>query len=177
MKKFLIIICLIITFLIIYLLQTNLFLWFNLASIKPNLFVILVLTIGLYGGKSLGLTLGILFGISIDFFIGKSIGISAVMLGVVGFLGGYLDEKFSKDSRITMMLTITLTTIIYEVGTCILNIFINSTKIDISYFIQVLLIEIIFNLILTIIIYPIIIKAGYKIEENFKERKILTRYF
>lgn len=177
MKKALIIISLVIIFLIIYLLQTNLFLWFNLANIKPNLFVIFILVIGLFGGKSLGVTLGIFFGMSIDFFIGKSIGISAIMLGTIGFLGGYLDEKFSKDSRITMMLTITLATILYEVGTYILNILINSAQIETIYFIKVLTIEIIYNLILTIILYPLMMKFGYKIEENFKEKKILTRYF
>lgn len=99
------------------------------------------------------------------------------MLGIIGFIGGYLDEKFSKDSRITMMLIIALTTIIYEIGTYTLNVFLNSAHVEIVSFIKILLTEVIFNLILTIIIYPLIIKFGYKIEENFKEKRILTRYF
>lgn len=177
MKKFFIIICLIVSFLIIYLLQTNLFLWFNIANVKPNLFVILVLIIGVFGGKSLGITLGILFGLSIDFFIGKSIGISSIMLGIVGFLGGYFDKKFSKDSRITIMLIIAISTVGYEIGAYLLNIIINSVQMNTMFFVQILIIEVIYNLILTIILYPIIIRFGYKIEENFKERKILTRYF
>lgn len=177
MKKAGIAICLILTFIIIYLLQANFFAWFNLAGVKPNLFVILVLTIGLFAGKGIGTTFGILFGISLDFFIGKSIGISGVMLGITGFIGGYLDKSFSKDSRITMITMIAIATFIYEIGLYMFNYFINSSQISIIYFIRTLIIELIYNAIITIIIYPLILKFGYKIEQNFKENKILTRYF
>lgn len=177
MRKFAIVICLILSFFIIYLLQVNFFSWFNLAGIKPNLFVILVLIIGLFAGKSLGTAMGILFGIALDFFIGKSIGVSALMLGIVGFVGGYLDKSFSKDSRLTMITMILISTIIYEFGAYIFNYFISSAQISIFQFVKILIIELIYNTMITIIIYPIIMKSGYKIEENFKENKILTRYF
>lgn len=177
MKKLAVIMCLMVVLIIIYLLQVNFFSWFNLAGIKPNLFIILVLTIGLFSGKSIGTAFGIFFGISLDFFIGKSVGISGIMLGIIGFLGGYLDKNFSKDSRITIIVMITLSTVIYEIGSYILNYFINSVYIDIFSFIKILLIELIFNAIITIIIYPLIMKFGYKIEDCFKENKILTRYF
>lgn len=177
MKKFTIIICLILTFLFIYLLQVNFFSWFNLAGVKPNLFVILVLIIGLFSGRSIGTTFGILFGLTLDFFIGKSIGISALMLGVVGFIGGHLDKSFSKDSRVTMITMIGIATIIYELGINTFNYFINDAVISIWYIIKVLIIELVYNAIITIIIYPLIMKFGYRIEENFKENKILTRYF
>lgn len=177
MKKVTIVISLIISFLFIYLLQVNFFSWFNLAGVKPNLIVIFVLTIGLFSGKALGTTLGVLLGICLDFFIGKSIGISGIMLGVIGFLGGYLDKSFSKDSRVTMITMITISTVIYEFGIVILNYFINLAQINTWYFIKTLIIEVLYNAIITIIIYPIIMKYGYKIEESFKENKILTRYF
>lgn len=177
MKKFTIILCLILSFLIIYLLQVNFFSWFNLAGVKPNLFVILVLTIGLFSGRSIGTTFGILFGLALDFFIGKSIGISALMLGIVGFVGGYLDKSFSKDSRVTMITMIVISTVIYELGINIFNYFINDANLSIWYMIKVLIIELVYNTIITIIIYPLIMKFGYRIEENFKENRILTRYF
>lgn len=177
MKKTWIVICLILSFLIIYLLQSNFFSWFNISGVKPNLFVILVLMIGLFMGKKLGIIFGILFGISLDFFIGKSIGISSVMLGIIGFIGGYLDRSFSKDSRITMITMIVITTFLYEIGIITFNYFINEAQIKTLYVIKTLSIELIYNSIITIIIYPLIMKLGYRIEENFKENRILTRYF
>ena len=177
MKKITIIICLILTFLFIYLLQVNFFTWFNLGSIKPNLFIIFVLFIGLFSGKSLGTALGITFGLILDFVAGKSIGIYATTLGMTGFLGGYLDMNFSKDSRMTFITMTALATILFEVVNLALEFFIHSVQLDFLYFIRVLMVESLFNCIITIIVYPIILKFGYKIEENFKENKILTRYF
>ena len=177
MRKKIITLIIIGVFLIIYFLQTNLFSWFNLASIKPNLFVILVLIIGLFSGESKGVTFGILFGVSLDFFIGKSTGISGIMLGIVGFLAGYLDKNFSKDSRFTMIIMIILSTCLYEIGSFIFHYFVNEANIPVGIVIKILIIENLFNVILTIIIYPLMIKLGYKLEKVFKENKILTRYF
>ena len=53
MKKALTIIILCITFIFIYLLELNFFSWFTIAGVKPNLFVILTLFIGLYSGKKM----------------------------------------------------------------------------------------------------------------------------
>lgn len=51
----------------------NFFSWFTIAGIKPNLFIILVLMIGLFAGKIPGITCGIIEGLLLDFFIGKSV--------------------------------------------------------------------------------------------------------
>ena len=99
------------------------------------------------------------------------------MLGIIGFMGGYLDKNFSKDSRVTMITMVVISTFVYELGIIIFNSFINSVNLSVWYCIKTLIIELIFNSIITIIIYPLIIKLGYRIEENFKENKILTRYF
>ena len=117
MKKLIIAVMFLIIFLIIYFLQINLFSWFNLGGVKPNLFVILVFIMGLFAGNSRGITVGIFIGICLDFFLAKSIGITALMLGIVGFLGGYLDTKFSKDSRFTMIIMIIILIQIYLILT------------------------------------------------------------
>ena len=177
MKKFIITIMFLITFIITYFLQINLFSWFNLGGVKPNLFVILVFIIGLFAGQSRGITVGIITGLCLDFFLAKSIGITALMLGIVGFLGGYLDTKFSKDSRFTMIIMIIICTIIYEVGSLMFNYVINSVNINLLFFARILFVECVFNVIITIILYPLITKLGYKLEKTYKDNKILTRYF
>ena len=68
-------------------------------------------------------------------------------------------------------------TIIYESLNYILNYIFLSTQIEIIEFIIILTIEIIFNLLLTIILYPLIQKFGYYMESEYKNSKILTRYF
>ena len=177
MKKFLSILLIIISFLIIYFIQSNFFIWFTIANIKPNLFVIFILCIGLFAGKKLGLIFGIIFGFFIDVVIGRQIGISGIMLGLIGLLGEYLDKNFSKESRITIMLMIAASTATYEIGGYIFNIIALDINVEMLQFIRILIIEVIYNLLITIVIYPLIQKAGHALEEIFKTKNILTRYF
>lgn len=177
MKNTVIIIATIFIFLILYFLQVNFFNWFTIAGISPNLFVILVLFLGLFAGKRVGVPMGIFLGILLDFFASKKIGISAIMLGIVGIIAGILDKNFSKDSRMTIILMTIVATATYEIGVYILNYIIVSTNIEILLFIKILLVEVIYNAILTIILYPLLQKAGYYIEEAFRGKQILTRYY
>lgn len=177
MKKTLNILILIITFFIIYFLQVNFFSWFTIAGIKPNVFVIFILFISLFAGMKVGIPFGIFVGLFLDIIIGKNLGTSSIMLGIIGIIGGYFDKNFSKESRITIMLMVMGSTCVFEIGTYILQIVQSSIYVEIMPFTFTLLIEVIYNTIITIILYPIIQKLGYRIEENFKGQKILTRYF
>lgn len=177
MKNTIIILITILVFLIIYFLQVNFFSWFTIWGISPNLFIILILFLGLFGGKRLGIPMGIFLGIILDLFMNKKIGISAIMLGIVGGIAGILDKNFSKDSRITIILITIGVTAIYEIGLYTLNYAIVSINFEIIPFIKILLVEIFYNIIITIILYPLLQKAGYYIEEVFRGKQILTRYY
>lgn len=177
MKKVISIIILLISFLIIYFLQSNFFTWFTIDGVQPNLFIILVLFIGLFAGKKLGLILGVIFGFFIDIVIGRQIGITAIIFGSIGLLGEHLDKNFSKESKITILLIITASTIIYEVSSYIFNAVTVNMNVEIMSFIRILAIEVLYNILITIIIYPLMQKWGHMLEETFKTKNILTRYF
>mgnify|MGYP001145869568 CR=1 FL=1 len=68
-------------------------------------------------------------------------------------------------------------TIIYEIGVYFLNIVIVNASVEIITFLKILLIETIYNVFIVIIFYPLLQKGGHYIEEVFREKKILTRYF
>lgn len=143
----------------------------------PNIFVIYILFIGLFANRTIGTIYGITLGIVLDFIIGTKIGVYAICLGLVGFLSGTFDKNFSKDSRMTIMLMVLGTTILFEIIKYVLSFFFIATEIEIISFIKIVVIEVLYNIILTIIIYPLIQKFGYYIENEYKGSKILTRYF
>ena len=99
------------------------------------------------------------------------------MLGLIGLIGTVFDKNFSKDSRMTIMIMVIGCTIIYEIGTYIINYILQGTNVEMLSFAKILLVEVAYNTILTIILYPVIQKTGYNIEEQYKGNKILTRYF
>ena len=177
MKKIFINIAIIISFIFIYLLQANFFTWFKIAGVMPNLLVILMLYIGLFMGRNSAITYGIIFGLLVDIFISRRLGITSIMLAVTGILANLFDKNFSKDSRITVMAMVGISTIIYEVGSYMLSYAFLKINVEILAFAKILLIEIIYNVILTIIVYPIMQFTGYDVEEEYKGSKILTRYF
>ena len=177
MKKAIAITSLILTFFIIYFLQTNIFTWFTIGGIMPNLFIILVLFIGLFVGKKLGFVLGIVFGLIIDFLLGQAVGVSAFLLGIIGLIAEYLDKSFSKDSRIMLMMIVIAGTVFFEVGYYVFKIIKYGVAFEFVPFIKILVIEIIFNIFLTIIIYPLIQNMGNKLEEILKNKKVLSRYY
>lgn len=177
MKKLTINICIILTAFIIYFLQANFFNWFTISGVMPNLFIIFVLFIGLFSNRMTGVAYGVILGGVLDLVIGTQIGINAVGLGIIGFLAATFDKNFSKDSRATIMFMVLGATLIFEIIVYILNYIVFSTNIEIINFIKILAIEIIYNLIIAIVIYPLMQKFGYSIENEYKGNKILTRYF
>ncbi len=120
---------------------------------------------------------GIVFGLYIDIILGKNVGISALVLGTIGILGEILSKNFSKDSRFIVTFMVIITTAIYEIAVYVLTILRTEGTIEIFAFSKILAVEILFNTLITIIIYPIIKKAGYYVENLFDDKYILTRYF
>ena len=143
----------------------------------PNLYVILVLFIGLFVKRKLGLVLGLVFGLYLDIVLGRVVGISALGLGIIGLLGEMLSKNFSKDSRFIVTLMVIVTTIVYEILVYVLSMLRLNADIEILPFLKILVIEVIFNTLITIIIYPLIKKAGYYLENLFEDKYMLTRYF
>ena len=177
MTKFLINIILILISFFIYFLQSNFFSWFNIAGVKPNLFVIYILFIGLFGNKTMGTIYGVTVGIMLDYLLEEKVGANLIGLAAIGFLATVFDRNFSKDSRMTIMFMVFGSTIIFEVITYITKYILYAANIEIANFIIILLIEVFYNILITIIIYPILQKFGYYIENEYKGNKILTRYF
>lgn len=177
LKKSFINVALILIGFIIYFLQANLFNWFTIGGIKPNLFVIYVLFIGLFGNRSMGIIYGAIWGIFLDLLFEEKIGSNLIGLVLIGIIATLFDKNFSKDSRITIMFMVFGSTIIFEVVSYFINYVLYSVNLEILNFIKVLAIEIIYNILITIIIYPLLQKFGYYIENEYKGNRILTRYF
>ena len=177
MKKFLINLILIIIGFVIYFLQSNFFGWFSIAGVKPNLFVVYVLFIGLFGNKSMGIIYGAGVGIFLDLIFKEKVGQNLLGLALIGIIATIFDKNFSKDSRITMMFMVFGSTVIFEVASYFINYIIYSINVELVNFVKILAIEVVYNILITIIIYPLIQKFGYYIENEYKCNRILTRYF
>ena len=177
MKKTMIIATIFIIYFIIYFLQVNLFSWFTIAGVKPNLFVLFALFIGIFLGGRLGAALGFVMGLYTDFLFSGSIGVSAILFAIVGVAGYCLENRFSKDSKITIIIMGSIVTALYEVISYILTVAFYSAEVDLLKFLYILVIELIYNAMILIIFYPLIQKYGTLAEDVYKNNNMLPKYF
>ena len=99
------------------------------------------------------------------------------MFCVIGYLAAYFDKNFSKESKLKIVFMVIGSTIIYELGYYLLSGLIIGFDYEWLNFIRIIIFEIIYNVLITIILYPLIQKTGYEIDRSFKKNNILTRYF
>lgn len=99
------------------------------------------------------------------------------MFCILAYLTSYFDKNFSKDNKTTILLMCVGATFIFEFGYYIVNSIVFDFNIEFWYFIKLIVIEIIYNILLLIIIYPLFQKIGYMLDRKFKKSNLLTRYF
>ena len=177
MKKFVIGVITYFIFIILYFIQANFFGWFTIAGISPNIFVIYILFLGLFTDNKFSLIMALLTGITLDLVIGKTLGATAILFCLISIIANYFDKNFSKDNKFTILIMVIGMTLVFEVPNYFLNALILEIPIEIEAFSKILLVEVIYNTILTIIFYNAFIKSGALLERQFKEKNILTRYF
>ena len=177
LKKFCINLSLILIGFVIYFLQSNFFNWFSIGGIKPNLFIIYILFIGLFGTRSMSIIYASALGIFLDLIFNSKIGVNLFGYVLIGVIGTIFNKNFSKDSRITIMFMVFGTSIIFETVVYFINYVLYSINVEVMHFIKILVVEVIYNMIITIILYSPIQKLGYYIENEYKGNKILTKYF
>ena len=177
MKKIGISTIFLIMFIIIYFLQVGVFSNLPIAGVVPNLFIILILYIGLFANSINAIIFGIIIGLILDLLYGNTVGISSAMFCVIGYMGAYFDKNFSKENKVTILLMVIGSTVIYEFGYYTLNGFILRYNFEWLKFMRIIIFEVIYNSLITILLYPLIQNTGYKVDRIFKKNNILTRYF
>ena len=177
MKKVIINVVLVLLTFVIYFLQSNFFNWFTIAGIMPNLFVIFVLFVGLFGNRNMTIVYSCILGIILDLLFEEKVGVNLIGFVLVGIVATVFDKNFSKDSRVTIMFMVFGSTIFFEIVTYFMSYVLYSVNMEVFKFTIILIVEVIYNILITIIVYPLIQKFGYYIENEYKGNKILTRYF
>ena len=91
-----------------FLLQTTVFQYFQIASVTPNLLLILTSAFGLMRGKKEGLMVGFFSGLMIDLFYGSLFGFYALLYM---YIGSALTQKSSPAFPSPLVLEIRVVTI------------------------------------------------------------------
>ncbi len=156
--------------LICFLIQTTLLSYVALGSITPNLLIIITSSIGFMRGKKEGLITGFLCGLLIDVLYSDIMGYQAALYMVIGYANGYFQQLFYDDDIKLPLVLIGSSEFLYGLTIYVFS-FLLRSKFDFStYLYHIILPELIYTLLVTIILYNIIERINRWLVEDERRR-------
>lgn len=164
-KKYGIIVLIII---ICYLLQCTVFPKLALASIKPNLMIIVTSSYGFMRGKKEGMFIGFLSGFLIDIQFGSIIGLYALIYMLIGYMNGLFQQMyFDEDIKLPLLL-VSVSEFLYGIVIYFLMFLLQGEFEFVYYLSHIIIPELIYTIVVTLGVYPLILFINNKLEAEEK---------
>ena len=151
-----------------FLLQTTVLKSISFGSISPNLLIIVTSTIGFMRGKKEGMFVGFLCGLLIDIYSSKYIGGQALLYMIIGYVNGFFQRIFYDDDIKLPLGLLTGSELAY--GFCMyFFFFFLRSKFNFFYYLDnIILPELVYTLLASLILYQIIRKINHWLETEEK---------
>ena len=165
MKRKIITVCII---LICFLLQCTVFKGLQLASVSPNLLIIVTSSFGFMRGKKEGMVVGFISGLLIDIMFNDLIGFYALIYTLLGYANGFFRKIFYDDDIKLPLILIAASDFLYGHIVCIFM-FIMRRRLDYFYYLKSIIIpELIYTILITLILYQVILRINRSLETEEK---------
>lgn len=165
---------------LIILVQSTILDYIKIFNIKPNLLIVFIISVALLRGDIEGAVIGFFAGLSQDLFSGKFIGLYSLLGLYLGFFNGSVNKRLYRENYLVIIFFTLISTIAYETAVLFTGTFVHNlgaqvhNQIDIlNSFKNVILPETIYNCIVSVPIYAIVIKLN---ESLVKLNKSLNKY-
>lgn len=153
-----------------FILQNTVFQALALASISPNLLVILTSSMGLMRGKKEGMLVGFFCGFLVDIFYGDLFGFYALVYMYIGYVNGFFNKIFYDDDIKLPMLVISASEFLYSLIVYVF-LFLIRTRFNFGYyFIHIIIPELVYTIVVTLFLYRLINGVNRKLEQPEKRR-------
>ena len=151
-----------------YLLQSTVFSHLELAGIKPNLLLIVTAAFGFMRGPKEGMWIGLAAGLLLDVQCGDIIGFYGLIYLLVGALNGLFEQLFFDEDIKLPLFLITLSEFLYGIVIYFLM-FLLKSDFKFQYYLgRIILPELIYKIMVTLIVYPLILWVNHKMEAEEK---------
>ena len=161
----------IVTFVIIlicFLLESTVFQNTKLFTVTPNLLIIVTSSFGFMRGKKEGMMVGFVSGLLMDVMFNDLIGFYALIYMVLGYLNGFFRKIFYDDDIKLPLILITASDFLYGNMVCIFMFIMRSRFHYLYYLKSVIIPEVIYTILVTIVLYQIILYINKKLEAEEK---------
>lgn len=147
-----------------YLLQCTVFQALSFASIVPNLLIVVTSAFGFMRGKKEGIWVGFFCGLCMDIFYGTTIGFYALIYTYIGYINGMFRKLFYPEDIKLPLVLIMGSDLIYNLAVYFFLFFFRG-KFQLSYYVlHIILPELVYTMLVTIVLYMIILKVNQRLE-------------
>lgn len=147
-----------------YLLQSTLFQTLAFASISPNLLIVVTSAFGFMRGQKEGIWIGLFCGLCMDIFFGSTLGFYALIYMYIGFFNGHFRKLFYPEDIKLPMLLIGGSDFVYNLAVYFF-LFLFRNKYEFGYyFINIIVPELVYTMLITIVLYMILLKINQHLE-------------
>lgn len=150
------------------LLQCSVFQFIEIASIKPNLLLIVTVSFGLMRGRKSGLITGFFCGLCCDLFFESILGFYALVYMWIGYLAGYFYRIFYDDDIKTPLLLVSAADLLYGFCQYFFTFLIRGRVNFFFYLGRIIIPEMLYTLILTIVTYRLFYAINKKLSKTDK---------
>lgn len=148
-----------------FILQCSVFGHIAFAGIIPNVMIVLTASFGFMRGEKEGLVIGFLCGLLTDIFFGNFLGFYALVMMYTGFLNGKFSRVFYPEDIKLPIALVVVSDLSYGI-LCYILLFMLRGKFQFSYyFFHVILPEAFYTIVVTLFLYPLILKVNEKLED------------
>ena len=149
-------------------LQCSVFQIFEIASIKPNLLIIVTVAFALMNGRKFGLWTGFFSGLCLDIMFPGNFGFQTLIYMWVGYLAGYAFRIFYDDDIKTPIVLVTIADLGYGMYEYIFS-FLLRGRINFPFYLSRIIIpELLYTLIMTIVTYRLLYRINKRLGSSEK---------
>lgn len=150
-------------------LQTSVFHFFSLANITPNFMLITVVAAGIMRGRKAGIAVGFFSGLLIDIFFGEFLGVYAFIYMIFGFINGFFNHMFYAEEAVFPIAMMAANDVVYGIVIYFFFYLMRSKWNFFIYFKSVILPEVVYTLLASLVFYFILLWADSKLA-TFEKR-------
>ncbi len=127
-------ICIIILALVCYCLQTTFFKTIAIASISPNIMILIPICFGYFKGKGEGIFAGCVTGLIYDLYYTSLLGFSILAFTYIGYIAGLFQKEYDQKRMIIPMIITVVASFCYDFLVYIGG-FLLYNKLDVFYYV------------------------------------------
>lgn len=139
-------------------------------SAAPNLLLILTFSFGFIRGKQAGMFYGLFAGLLLDLFYSGPFGFYALLYIYIGYINGICTKYYYEDYITLPLILSVINELVYNLYIYVFRFLIRG-RLDLSYYFwEIMVPEIIFTVVTTLLVYRMFLYITRKIEELAKRR-------